>query len=1114
MSVPPDCEPHPGTNTTNTGNDTIPDPSSSVSLYPSSDSSSARVQQQYDRQMRVIGAQAQSRMSRASVLVIGMSGVGAENAKNLILMGIRKVAVYDTSSVSWMDLADNFCLGPDDVGHDRLKAVLPHLQCLNDLCSVVQLSSSSTITGKNSSTNLDCISDSLLQQFQVVVCADSLPDNLVQFNRRCRDLGIGWVWAGSYGVVGGLFVDGGKEGWRVEDTNGEEPASGVIQSISADGVVDVCDPNSSEPHNLSEGDIIEFYGLNYNNDKPVTTNQNDNHHDITQLHNQHFRIKIVDPYRFSVDLSLDGEYTGGGYWRQIKQPAVFHFDSLHRSLCHPRCVEFDFGKIGRGYQIHLALRALHRFLISHNQDIPSSSLSSSFSETNPSNYSWPRSHHEGDADALVEIAYAINGTEKIVDTIDEDVVRILSRTARGRLNPISATIGGVAAQEAQKLVTGKFSPLQQWLCMEMGEVLPDPRPTPEQCVHREHRYDGQAAVLGWDIQERLQGQRVFLVGAGALGCEYVKNLALMGVGCRSKDGSIIVTDMDQIETSNLSRQFLFRAQHVGRMKSEVAAEACRAMNPDLAIEAHQDRVGPETENRYDADFWRRLSFVANALDNLDARLYVDGKCVEHGLGLLEGGTLGAKGNTQAVVPHLTESYGSTRDPPERTFAQCTIHTFPNTIQHTIAWAKALFEGRFCSDPQELMSFLQDREGYLSAAAADASHLATLHSLLVEEPVTSFRDCVKWARCLFEHMFVINIRTILHHHPRDATTSAGAPFWSGSKRAPSPLQFNPQDTLHRSFVECAALLRARSFGVPDIPDSMDQIQDIVDSLSEDVSFPQFKPPPSSSAMEDDPESEAAAVKKEAEKLKQMEQALRDITFSGDIDAVHPTELDKDDDENRHMEFITAASNLRARNYGIPESDLQTTKGIAGRIVPAMVTTTAVVTGLCCVELYKMVLQDSKTIEDFRNSFINLALPFLTQSEPSPAKQHQLPSQKMKWTLWDCFDIDEGKDISLEMLEDIFRDRYGLQITMLTCGQTTLMSPFVSEEHLQQRRQANISALVRGLCKVKLPSSQRYLNLQVQGTDQKSGEAVHNLPWIRYRFRFPKKRKIKLKKKKQT
>ena len=184
--------------------------------------------------------------------------------------------------------------------------------------------------------------------------------------------------------------------------------------------------------------------------------------------------------------------------------------------------------------------------------------------------------------------------------------------------------------------------------------------------------------------------RYLLVGAGAIGCEMLKNWALMGVGAGA-DGGVVVTDPDTIEKSNLNRQFLFRPWNVQQPKADTAAAAIVAMNPAMKVEAQRsterapracirmcipsrvwhvhgmcmvhgicpqveaqlNRVGADTEDIFDDAFWGQLSGVCNALDNVQARLYVDQRCVYYQKSLLESGTLGAKGNVQVVVPKRT-----------------------------------------------------------------------------------------------------------------------------------------------------------------------------------------------------------------------------------------------------------------------------------------------------------------------------------------------------------------------------------------------------------------------------------------------------------------------------
>ena len=111
--------------------------------------------------------------------------------------------------------------------------------------------------------------------------------------------------------------------------------------------------------------------------------------------------------------------------------------------------------------------------------------------------------------------------------------------------------------------------------------------------------------------------KLFMIGAGAIGCELLKNYAMIGLGTGS-DGNIVVTDPDVIEVSNLNRQFLFREKHLRKPKSQTAAAAAIQMNPDLKghIEARLDKIHDGTAHIYDEDFFIDQTIVTNALDNV------------------------------------------------------------------------------------------------------------------------------------------------------------------------------------------------------------------------------------------------------------------------------------------------------------------------------------------------------------------------------------------------------------------------------------------------------------------------------------------------------------------
>jgi ubiquitin-activating enzyme E1 len=245
--------------------------------------------------------------------------------------------------------------------------------------------------------------------------------------------------------------------------------------------------------------------------------------------------------------------------------------SLRESLNSPDFWITDFAKFDRPATLHAGFQALWQF---HSEQ-----------------QRLPRPRNAEDAAVLVSLA------KKIDADVDEKVLTELSYQASGNLAPINAVIGGLVAQEVLKACSAKFHPVIQFTYFDSLESLPSTLPSEVDCQPTGSRYDGQIAVFGKTFQEKIFNHRQFLVGAGAIGCEMLKNWSMIGLGSGPK-GAIYVTDLDTIEKSNLNRQFLFRAKDLGNFKSIVAAAAVAEMNPALKghIECRQDPVGADTES--------------------------------------------------------------------------------------------------------------------------------------------------------------------------------------------------------------------------------------------------------------------------------------------------------------------------------------------------------------------------------------------------------------------------------------------------------------------------------------------------------------------------------------
>ncbi|XP_031123482.1 ubiquitin-activating enzyme E1 1-like isoform X1 [Ipomoea triloba] len=1003
----------------------------------------------HSRQLAVYGRETMRRLFASNVLVSGLQGLGAEIAKNLILAGVKSVMLHDEGTVDLWDLSSNFIFSESDVGKNRALASLQKLQELNNAVTV------STLTTK--------LTKGKLSEFQAVVFTDISLKDAVEFDDYCHfhQPPIAFIKAEVRGLFGSVFCDFGPQ-FTVSDVDGEEPHTGIVASISNDNpaLVSCVDDERLE---FQDGDLVVFSEIQ----------------GMTELNDAKPR-KIISarPYSFTLDEDTMkfGMYERGGMVTQVKQPKVLNFKPLREALKDPGdFLLSDFSKFDHPPLLHLAFQALDKFRSEMGR--------------------FPIAGSEGDAQKIIFIANDMNesfGNAKIED-INPKLLRHFSFGARAVLNPMAAMFGGIVGQEVVKACSGKFHPLFQFFYFDSVESLPTEALEPSDFSPLNSRYDAQISVFGHKLQKKLEEATMFLVGSGALGCEFLKNLALMGVACNSQ-GKLTVTDDDVIEKSNLSRQFLFRDWNIGQAKSTIAAAAATSINPHFLVEALQNRVGPETENVFDDTFWENLNVVINALDNVNARLYVDQRCVYFQKPLLESGTLGTKCNTQMVIPHLTENYGASRDPPEKQAPMCTLHSFPHNIDHCLTWARSEFEGLLEKTPSEVNAYLSSPGEYTSAQinAGDAQARDKLEHVLEcidRDRCETFRDAVAWARLKFEDYFANRIKQLIFTFPEDAITSSGAPFWSAPKRFPHPLQFSSKDPSHLHFIMAASILRAETFGIP-IPEWATHPKKLAEAV-DSVVVPEFQPKKDAKIVTDEKATNlsiasidnAAVINELIMKLEQCRKRLPP-NFR-----MKPIQFEKDNNTNYHMDLIAGLANMRARNYSIPEVDKLKAKFIAGRIIPAIATSTALATGLVCLELYK-VLDGGHKLEHYRNTFANLALPLFSMAEPVPPKV--IKHRDMSWTVWDRWVVKDNP--TLKELIQWLADK-GLNAYSISCGNSLLFNSMFPRH--KERMNKKIVDLARDIAKVELPPYRRHVDVVVACEDDEENDV--DIPLVSVYFR---------------
>ncbi|PON77399.1 SUMO-activating enzyme subunit SAE2/Uba [Trema orientale] len=394
----------------------------------------------------------------------------------------------------------------------------------------------------------------------------------------------------------------------------------------------------------------------------------------------------------------------------------------------------------------------------------------------------------------------------------------------------------------------------------------------------------------------IKGSKVLMVGAGGIGCELLKTLALSGFQ------DIHIIDMDTIEVSNLNRQFLFRQSHVGQSKARVARDAVLKFRPEISITPYHANV---KDPNFDVDFYKQFNVVLNGLDNLDARRHVNRLCLAADVPLVESGTTGFLGQVTVHVKGKTECYECQPKPAPKTYPVCTITSTPSKFVHCIVWAKELLFAKLFGDKNQ-ENDLNVRSG---DAASSSNHVEDVFERRNDE------DIDQYGRRIYDHVFGYNIEMALSNEETWKNRNRPKPIYIRDSLHDEPTQQNGNVEKNGGTNDPSSVSAMASLG-------MKNPQDIW-SLKEN-----------------------SKIFLEALKLffLKREKEVGNLTF--------------DKDDQLAVEFVTAAANIRATSFGIPLHSLFEAKGIAGNIVHAVATTNAIIAGLIVIEAIKVLQNDTK------------------------------------------------------------------------------------------------------------------------------------------------------------
>ena len=1004
----------------------------------------------YSRQIFTYGKETMDKIVNMRILIIGLKGLGIEAAKNIILAGPKEVSISDKNICVINDLGSNFYLNENDVKKNSLEnACIKKLKELNPYVNVNIYNGSSTND---------------MQKYNVIIITEIMRlEELYDIDNFCRKNKKYFIYALNLGLTGFLFNDFGIE-HNIFDANGEKKISYNISFIEEKKNFYRITLNLKEEESieLNEGDYIiikKVKGLEFlNGDEPK---------------------KIIRINKHCLEIEKDNNsaknsYISDGYIEEYKMPRKLKFDSFQDDFIKPtkNFITIDLKKNKTNILLHCAFVALHFYYYNHGE-LPELNQLEKLDELitlSQNYYSILRKEFE------THLKVKEKRKPVIVD-FDKNYLIKVFRWSKARINPICTFLGGIISQEAIK-VTGKYTPIHQWLRFDFFETVQNLSENVNRNVLN-CRYDDQIAIFGQELQEKLNDMNIFMVGAGALGCEFLKNFGLMGIAC--KKGLITLTDNDNISLSNLNRQFLFHKNDVGEnsSKSFVAKREAIKMNKDINIKDYQLLLNESSRDIFNDEFFENQDLLIGAVDNIIARKLIDNKSTFYKKIFIDSGTRGTFANSDIYYPDKTVCFNDTRIIENNEIASCTLKNFPTKIEHCIKFAKNVFLEVFQQSIENIKLMLEDETQFKNILNEISDPLELFLSIEIYKKIiniTNNRSSIsiaKFATFIFVFYFDYNIKLLL----KELKESFINP--------PTPLEINIDEENTKLFFESIHYICCDIFNL-NKNYNCDIIKKEIVKEKENIIKEEKIPEPQELINSFDNNI--------LEKIRKNENNIREK-----INSINAIKFEKDNDDNYHINFIMSFSNLRAKNYYIEPSNFLNTKEIAGNIIPAIASTTAAVTGIVCLQIYTLL--QTNDINSFKNISFNLAVSEFDLFTPEE-KRYITDIQKTerscgikaipgKFTIWDKLDIN-GPNLSAKKIIKYFKDNYNVNIENINFGDTTIFSTILDEDEDLEK---SIETLMRENTKFVIDERTKYIQLEITGTYD-DGEYTISMPTLRY------------------
>ena len=873
----------------------------------------------YSRQIFTYGIELMKQIFDLKILTVVLRGLGIEIAKNLILTGLNEICITDNNICKINDLGSNFYLTENNINKEtREKACLKKLRSLNTYVNVTILE------GGNIFENI--------KRFNLIIITEIMnTKELIKINQICRQNNIGFIYGLNLGLTGFLFNDFNEH--LIYDENGEKILSYQIFNIeqNKENYEIYIDTSLDKNFLLKKGEYVIFKEI-----KGLEILNNTTPKQIIKAAKDSFIIDKVD--------DSQENYIEGGIVEEIKVPKKLVFKSFeaHIHNFYKDYIILDSSKNYNNILLHCAFLGLHNFYDNH-KEVPELTNSKQIEEAIDLSFQYYTELKNKNIENV-----RVGKKNKIIE-FDKKYIKKIIQWSKCEISPICSFLGGIISQEAIK-ITGKYKPIYQWLRFDFFETIND---IPINCNRNilNCRYDDQISIFGREVQEKLEKLSIFMIGAGALGCEYLKNFALMGISSKQNEKSsvITITDNDSIALSNLNRQFLFKNEDIGKSKSLCACKEIKNFNKNINLKAYQLLLNEETNEIFNNNFWEKQNIIISAVDNISARKFIDNLCTFYGKIYIDAGTDGTKAHSDIYIPKKTICLNDLNFESKKEIPMCTLKNFPTEISHCIEWSKNIFNEIFFLYIKDIKLIFEDLPKFYYILEEEKNVDELFYKIEIIANILNILnnpniyEIIKLAVFIFVFLFNYKIKKLLEEYS-DKT------YIFQYNRKPSPIIIDSKDEDNNLYFKsfCFILSKAINF---EFSINEEELKEIINQIDININI----------------KSTNKLDLIDKLKFRLTKDVINNLNFSEKIKSLNPVIFEKDNDENNHINFMLSIANLRAKNYNIKKSNFLRVKEIAGNIIPAIPSTTSAITGLNCLQILSVVIKKDIDINNIKFSY---------------------------------------------------------------------------------------------------------------------------------------------------